>query len=200
MNILTFDIEEWYAYKAQGKFDVYDYYLDRILDKLDERGIKGTFFCVGAMAKEFSYVVKKIDERGHEVGCHSMWHKWLNKMSREEAMEDTRSAVDALEQCIGKKIRSYRAPAFSIDKENKWAFEVLHECGIKRDASIFPTERDFGGFPNFGEKKPSVVYYNHTSLKEFPICTTKLLTLAVAILGSFLYRLLEMRWRSVNIR
>lgn len=188
MNILTFDIEEWYANKDQGKFDVYDSYLDRILEKLDERGIKGTFFCVGAMATEFPYVIRKIDERGHEIGCHSMWHTWLNKMSREEAMDDTRRAVDVLEQCIGKKILSYRAPAFSIGKENKWAFEVLYKCGIRRDASIFPAERDYGGFPYFGEKKPSVVYYNRSMLKEFPICTTMLWGHEVAYSGGGYFR------------
>ena len=188
MNILTFDIEEWYAYKELGKFEEYDFYLEKILDKLDERGIKGTFFCVGAMATEFPYVVKKIDERGHEIGCHSMRHTWLNKMSREETMYDTRCAVDALEQCVGKKIQSYRAPAFSIGKENKWAFEILYECGIRRDASIFPAERDFGGFSNFGEKEPSVVYCNHCALKEFPICTTILLGHEVAYSGGGYFR------------
>ena len=180
MNILTFDIEEWALAKAGGygtskKYAEYDGYLNKILDALDERGIKGTFFCTGMMGTDFPDVVKLIHARGHEVGCHSFKHTWLNKMTKEEVMEDTHTSLDVLEQCIGQKIKSYRAPAFSIGKENKWAFEILVECGITRDASIYPAERDFGGFAQFGQRMPTMVYCGRTLFKEFPICTTKVL-------------------------
>ena len=143
MNILTFDIEEWYLEKAyfgakESKYAEYDRLLDEILTKLDSAGLKGTFFCVGKMATDFPHVVLKIAEAGHEIGCHSNTHQWLNKMTYEQAMEDTHAAVDALEQCTGKKVKSYRAPAFSIGSNNKWAFEVLAANGISCDASVFP--------------------------------------------------------------
>ena len=193
MNILTFDIEEWYLEKTYFgnhaiKYKIYDSCFDKILSKLDERGFKGTFFCVGGMVKEFPYIVKKIDAAGHEIGCHSFKHVWLNKMSPKELVDDTRNAVDALEQCIGKKVKSYRAPAFSIGKENKYAIETLYKCGIERDASIFPAERDFGGFSQFGEKTPTLVFYNQSRLKEFPVSTTKLLGKELAYSGGGYFR------------
>lgn len=193
MNILTFDIEEWAQAKAGGYgnaeiYAEYDGYLDKILDALDERGFKGTFFCTGMMATDFPQVVKLIYSRGHEVGCHSFKHTWLNKMTKEEVMEDTRTSVDALEQCIGEKVKSYRAPAFSIGKENKWAFEILCKCGITRDASVYPAERDFGGFAQFGQKKPTVAFCNSTQFKEFPICTTKLWGHELAYSGGGYFR------------
>ena len=193
MNILTFDIEEWYLEKTLhgGRSDVYqeyDHYLDMILDTLDKRGFKATFFCLGGMATDFPQVVKKIDERGHEIGCHSNRHVWLNKMTEKEAFEDTRTAVDALEQCVGKKIISYRAPAFSIGKQNQWALEVLLKCGIRRDASIFPAERSFGGFPQFQKKEPTLVFMNRYIIREFPISTTKVLGHEVAYSGGGYFR------------
>ena len=193
MNVLTFDIEEWYLEKTYfgdhaDKYKVFDSYLDKILSKLDDRRFKGTFFCVGGMAMKFPDVVKKIDAAGHEVGCHSFKHVWLNKMTPEELNEDTRIAVDALEQCIGKKVKSYRAPAFSIGKDNKYAIEVLYDCGIERDASIFPAERDFGGFSQFGEKTPSIVCYYQSKIKEFPICTTRLFGKEMAYSGGGYFR------------
>lgn len=193
MNILTFDIEEWYLQKKNlgnhsEKYVEYNYYLNRILDTLDERGFKATFFCVGGMAVEFPEVIKKIAERGHEIGCHSYKHVWLNKMTREEAFEDTRTAVNALEQCVGKKVRSYRAPAFSIGNNNKWAFGVLSECGITRDASVFPAERDFGGFPQFNLKSPTMVFAERAAIKEFPICTTTVLGRETAYSGGGYFR------------
>lgn len=193
MNVLTFDIEEWYTEKAYhgdrpSYYLQYDNYLDSILDLLDERHLKATFFCVGQMGTMFPEVVGKIFSRGHEIGCHSNIHTWLNKMSRDEAFEDTRQAIDSLEQCIGQKVVSYRAPAFSIGKENAWAFEVLAECGIERDASVYPAVRDFGGFAEFGQQKPTVVKYGNHTIKEFPICLTRLLGKEFAYSGGGYFR------------
>ena len=193
MNILTFDIEEWYIEKAfrggrEEKYREYDDFLSRILNLLDERNVKGTFFCVGKMATDFPQVVRRIQERGHEIGCHSHIHTWLNKMSREEAFEDTRQAVDALEQCIGKKIKSYRAPAFSIGKQNEWAFEVLAMCGIERDASVYPAARDFGGFADFGHRTPTLLRIGDVTMKEFPVCTTHLFGQEMAYSGGGYFR------------
>ena len=192
MNILSFDIEEWYleSVKAnrQKKLREYDGYLNTILDAMDQNGQKATFFCVGEMGRCFPEVIRLIDAKGHEVGCHSNVHTWLNKMNQDEALEDTRRAVDSLEQCIGKKVLSYRAPAFSIGKSNEWAFAVLKECGIERDASVFPAGRDFGGFAGFGSKEPCVIQSKGVTLKEFPICTTELIGKEVAFSGGGYFR------------
>ena len=193
MNILTFDIEEWAIDKSRGVKDSriyaeYDSYLNRILDALDERRFKGTFFCTGMMARDFPQVVKLIHSRGHEVGCHSFKHSWLNTMSVEEVQEDTKVSVDALEQCIGQKVLSYRAPAFSIGKDNKWAFEILAQNGITRDASVYPAVRDFGGFAQFGEKIPTRVYCDRALFKEFPVCTTTLFGHELAYSGGGYFR------------
>lgn len=192
MNLITFDIEEWYLnYQKEGprgKYSEYDRYLSAILDKLDGRGFKATFFCVGEMGKSFPLVIRKIQGRGHEIGCHSNIHTWLNKMTEAECREDTHCAVDSLEQCIGEKVKSYRAPAFSIGERNKWAFEILAENGIERDASVFPAVRDFGGFPNFGQKTPCIVEYEGIKMKEFPICTAKILGKEWAYSGGGYFR------------
>ena len=58
MNILTFDIEDWYNHDdysrdfAWEKHEVRIYEgTDKILSALDEKGLKGTFFCVGWIAE-----------------------------------------------------------------------------------------------------------------------------------------------------
>lgn len=193
MNILTFDIEEWYIEKTyygdrKSKFVELDIVLDEILDVLDEVNTHATFFCLGEVASSFPSVVKKIDQHGHEIGCHSNKHLWLNKLKLEEVVYDTSRAIDSLEQCIGKKVLSYRAPAFSIGEGNKWAFEVLQECGIERDASVFPAVRDFGGFPSFNQKVPSLIKTNNVVLKEFPISTIKILGSEIAYSGGGYFR------------
>lgn len=193
MNLLTFDIEEWFLEKAyfgnkQSKYAEYDRLLEELLEHLSEHGHKGTFFCVGKLAEDFPQVVRKISNAGHEIGCHSNTHQWLNKMNYKQAMEDTHSAVDALQQCIGQKVKSYRAPAFSIGSDNKWAFEVLASNGITCDASVFPASRDFGGFPEFAKMEPTVVKYNGIEIHEFPIVTTKVIGKQIAYSGGGYFR------------
>ncbi len=175
MHIITLDIEEWYLEKSihggrSEQYTLYDSTLDKCLQVLSDTGITATFFCLGQMATQFPEVVKKIVANGHEIGCHSNVHTWLDKMTMDECREDTRIAVDSLEQCIGKKVKSYRAPAFSITSKNPWVFEILAENGIEMDASVFPAERDFGGFPEFNSTTPVIVSYNGINIKEFPVC------------------------------
>lgn len=195
MNILTFDIEEWAIAKSRGYgssalYQKYDRCLKQILDKLDERSIKATFFCLGMMAEDFPEEVKAISGRGHEVGCHSHKHLWANKMTEAEFREDTRLAVTALEQCIGEKVLSYRAPAFSIGESNLWAFDALAENGITRDASVFPAPRDFGGFPSFGYDEPVIVERNGWRIAEFPVSMASVFGRRFAYSGGGYFRLM----------
>lgn len=193
MNILTFDIEEWALAKSRGNesaalYAEYDDFLNRILDTLDKRGINATFFCTGMMAKDFPQVVKLIQSRGHEIGCHSNRHTWMNKTSEAEAREDTHAAVDSLEQCIGQKVLSYRAPAFSIGEKNKWMFEILVNEGIISDSSVYPAARDFGGFPSFASQEPCIIKYAGVSLKEYPISMTSFVGKQMAYSGGGYFR------------
>lgn len=199
MNILSFDIEEWsiekeYYGDRKEKYSEFDRFLDHILEQLSVYDIKATFFCLGKMAMDFPHVIKKIASGGHEIGSHSHAHKWVNKMTQEEFREDTRQAVFAIEDLIGRKVKSFRAPAFSIEETNKWAFEVLTEFGIENDASIFPGVRDFGGFPNFVAQKPCIIECDGIRINEFPIplYSLPILNKQIAYSGGGYFRLLPL--------
>lgn len=174
MNLLTFDIEEWYIEEVRcgGRskmYEMYDNLLDHLLITLSTYNVKATFFCLGKIAEDFPHIVRRIADCGHEIGSHSHVHKWINKMTPEQFREDTHASICALENVIGRKVVSFRAPAFSIGENNKWAFEILAEQGIENDASVFPGERDFGGFPSFTLDRPCQISYNGITINEFPI-------------------------------
>lgn len=114
-------------------------------------------------------------------------------MSRQQMEEDTYTAIDALEQCVGKKIKGYRAPAFSITEQNTYAFEILAKYGIEYDSSIFPAHRDFGGFPSFGYDTPVTIEYNGIQLHEFPIPLMSLMGKRVAYSGGGYFRLFPLQ-------
>ncbi len=197
MNILTFDVEEWYLEKIlhEGRafrYQQFDETLTKVLDELDRLGLKATCFCLGKLATDFPQVVREIARRGHEVGCHSNEHVWLNRMTEEQLRQDTTEALKALEDVTGQKVVSYRAPAFSITAENKWAVNVLADCGIENDATIFPTNRDLGGYKGFPQDTPCIISHEGATLKEYPICLTSVMGRQIAYSGGGYFRLLPL--------
>lgn len=196
INILTFDIEEWYHFDIYSTPDTWlnyppriNEYLPRILDKLDELQLKATFFCLGWIARTYPEVIKQIQSRGHELACHSDKHYFVREMTPETFEEDLQLSLKSIEDVTGEKITSFRAPAFSISEDAIWAFEVLAKHGIENDCSIFPSTRSFGGFPSFGEAKPTLIKYKDYQIKEFPISTASLLGKQFVFGGGGYFRL-----------
>ena len=195
MNILTFDIEDWWVYDYYSIGNKSDYlprlnnYLDEILSVLELNGMQATFFCLGEVAANNPEVIRKIDKKGHQIGCHSYSHRFLGNSSPREVGEDTRKAINILENIIGKKVTAYRAPAFSIMEKNKWVFEILAKNGITHDCSIFPANRSFGGFPELKQQTPFIIKYDGIQVKEFPMSTTKLFGKEIGYSGGGYFRL-----------
>jgi len=179
MNILTFDIEEWFhildndSTKTEKEWLNYEYRLesnmDRIFELLDRKNQKATFFVLGWVAREFPQILNKINGYGYEIATHSDKHQLAYEQTRNEFRSDVEKSIKSIEDVIGIKVKSYRAPGFSIKEENKWAFEELINQGIEVDCSIFPAKRTHGGFQSYGHAEPSMVEINNLKLKEFPI-------------------------------
>jgi len=195
MNILTFDIEDWWVYdyyKIGNKQDWLprlNYYLDRLLDILDEQDMKATFFILGEVAQSYPDVVTRINSRKHHIGCHSFSHKFWSNPTPEEVQYDTYKALDIIENIIGKKVNTYRAPAFSITEKNSWILAILAENGIEYDCSIFPTTRSYGGFPIYKTREPAIINIEGQRIKEFPIAPTTFFRKEVVYSGGGYFRL-----------
>ena len=149
--------------------------MDRIFDYLNKSNLKATFFVVGWIAEKYPEVVKKIDDYGYEIGSHTHMHQLMYEQNKGEVQEDLQKSILILESITGKKVKSFRAPGFSITEKNKWVFEILAENGITHDSSIFPAGRAHGGFPSYAKAEPSIVDLNGYQIKEFPINTASIL-------------------------
>lgn len=181
MRILTFDVEEWFhildndSTKTMKEWTNYEARIhsnmDKIFDLLSRSNQKATFFVVGWIAEKYPDIVKKIDSYGHEIGSHTYMHQLMYQQKIDEVKEDLIKSINILESITGKKVKSFRAPGFSITEKNKWVFEILAENGIIHDSSIFPAGRAHGGFPSYSKAEPSIIELNGYQLKEFPINT-----------------------------
>lgn len=194
MNILTFDIEDWYNhddYSRDFEWEKHEVRIyegtDKILSALAEKGLKGTFFCVGWIAEHHPTIVKKIAEAGHHLGCHSYQHELATRFTREQFKEDTYKAKCLIENVAGMEVNAFRVPSFSITKDNLWAFDVLAELGFKYDSSVFPSHHEFGGLPDF-PAIPHIIKTQHGDLKEFPISLGKILGRDIVFSGGGYFR------------
>lgn len=200
MNILTFDIEEWFhildnaSTKTEREWSNFEPRIHRNMETiygiLEETKVDATFFVVGWMAERFPEVIREIADRGYEIGSHTHLHQLVYEQDRPTFYKDVEKSIKTIEDCTGKKVTSFRAPGFSIMERNKWAFEVLYELGIRVDSSVFPASRAHGGLPAYETATPSLLEYNGAVLKEFPINTRSVLGKSVIFSGGGYFRLL----------
>lgn len=204
MKILTFDIEDWFHIlnnpKTESEFQWTKFEsrihkgIDTIFEILEENNVSATFFVLGWIAKKHPEIVQAISKRGFEIGSHTHMHQLVFNQSREEFKNDVDRSIKTLEDITGKKVISFRAPGFSINKKNIWAFEELYNLGIKIDCSVFPSKRSHGGLKSYNYSKPSLIEYNGMKIKEFPINLYSVLSKDIVFSGGGYFRLLPYKF------
>ena len=142
---LSLDLDNQWSYmKTHGDpaWAEYPTYLDwcvpRILDFLDQRDLKITFFIVGKDAEDDrnSAALKAIGQQGHEIGNHSYHHEpWLHLYSEEQLEQELASAEEAIASATGKHPIGFRGPGFSLSDTT---LRTLIRRNYKYDATVFP--------------------------------------------------------------
>lgn len=82
----------------------------RVLDILKERGIRATFFVVGAHAMGSPALVKRAFDEGHVIGCHTATHKILTFMKPAERISEIESGAKAVEGILSQRPKYIRLP------------------------------------------------------------------------------------------
>jgi polysaccharide deacetylase family protein (PEP-CTERM system associated) len=172
----------------------------RTLDLLSRFGTRATFFVLGWAAARAPRLIRKVAEAGHEIACHSYWHRRIWQITPEEFREDTRRAVKTLEDITGAKPRGYRAPTFSIDHRSLWAIDILAEEGFSYDSSVFPVRHDFYGMPSAPRTPFRWRSETGRTLVEVPMPTIRALGRSWAFGGGGYLRILPMAYNRWAIR
>lgn len=201
---MSVDVEDYYHTEAMSKAvnrSLWDRMPSRVVQNTEkllnifsERGVRGTFFVLGWVAERFPALVQQIVRGGHEVGCHSFWHRPIYTLSREEFREDTRRAKEAVEDAAQTPIRAYRAPSFSLTKGTEWAARILVEEGFEYDSSVHPVRHDLYDNRN-APRQPYRMCDG--ALLEIPISTVRLGGTNLPVAGGGYFRMLPyayVRW------
>lgn len=206
-HILSVDVEDYFQVEAfadsvpPSSWDLWPSRVvgntHKVLDLLDQHEAKATFFFVGWIAERFPTLVREVAHRGHEIACHSYWHRPVYSLKPQQFREDTRIAKQAIEQAGSVRVLGYRAPTWSITKECLWALDVLAEEGFVYDSSIYPIWHDLYGIPTAKRFAYEYSCQNGLRLREYPPATIRLATLNFPAAGGGylrLFPLLFTRW------
>lgn len=107
--------------------------LDELLSLLESESIRCTFFFVGEFAEKYPEAVRKIYNKGHETGNHSMHHKDPVKQEFADILSDINACNELLFSITGTKQTLYRAPSGSYDNKTVEAAESLGMTAVQWD-------------------------------------------------------------------
>ncbi len=194
INALTIDVEDYWNTVQQDWLDIPDAKPTEavlkntrwLLQILKEYNVKATFFILGEVAQSFPELIKEIAATGHEIAVHGFYHHKIFNLSRDEFRNEAGDAKKLLENLSGQEVFGYRAPAFSIIPETKWALEVLAELGYKYDSSISPIIGKNYGWSGFKKEIHTMQLPNSQSIIEAPISTTSICGQDFAVGGGYI--------------
>ncbi|HEX8873527.1 MAG TPA: XrtA system polysaccharide deacetylase [Nitrosospira sp.] len=196
-NAMTIDVEDYFQVSAFSSHIPreswesipcrVEHNIDRILALLDQEETKATFFTLGWIATRYPSMVKRIISSGHELASHGWAHHRVSDLSPDEFREDINRSKAVLEDIGGRAVLGYRAPSFSIDRNNQWALDLLEEAGYRYSSSIYPVRHDHYGIPD----APRFAYYprGNRGLLELPITTMRLFRQNIPAGGGGYFRL-----------
>jgi polysaccharide deacetylase family protein (PEP-CTERM system associated) len=176
-NAMTIDVEDYFQVSAFAPYIERSEWesrecrvernVNRILDLLNEKEAKATFFTLGWIAERYPQLVHRIVREGHELASHGYGHERASDLTEQAFYADIHSAKSILEDLSGQQVKGYRAPSFSIGTGNLWAFDTLARAGYQYSSSIYPIQHDHYGMPD----APRFAHVIRTGLLEVPVTT-----------------------------
>lgn len=200
-NVLTVEVEEYFHDEGFADADDRRHWdrrashvnaqTMRLLDLLDVRRRRATFFVLGSVAERERSLVREIADRGHEVASHGMTHVPPDAQARREFRMDVRASKQLLEEIVQEPVTGYRAPGFAISKRTPWAHGILAEEGFAYSSSVCPPRIDGDG--ELGQTTPWKAEGGRDGILELPPLSHRLTGQNVSIAGGSYMRLLPMR-------
>lgn len=105
-------------------------YIMPILDVLDQKHVKCTFFVGGIWAEKNEEMLKTIYNRGHEIASHGYKHKEHEKLTLEQNLEEMQTTHAIVKRIIGYDITLFAPPGGSYNKYTVEASKIMNYATI----------------------------------------------------------------------
>ena len=193
-HVLTVTLEDYYHVKAfnrlihSGQWYRFENRLerntDRTLDLLDETKSKATFFVFGHLAESMPELVRKIMDRGHEVGSRGMYPRDIAQLTPDELLVDLQRSKEAVEKASGHTVRGFRAGEIWNNPDDLWILDLIAEAGYQYDSSFCPWMRR-------AKDRPDLLLTHRRTVGDrdlwvFPVSSFSMLGWRLPLGGNFL--------------
>lgn len=136
----------------------------KILETLDEAGVKATFFVPGWTAENHTDRVEMILKGGHEVAHHSYSHRWIDPDFPDQEIEEMERGLEALKRTVGVVPKGYRSPA---GETSDLLIKLLKQHNFLYDSSLMTDINPYRHVMPDGSKGPIELPW-HWSLDDAP--------------------------------
>jgi peptidoglycan-N-acetylglucosamine deacetylase len=99
-----------------------------LLDLLEARGVRATFFMIGRHAQTEPELVRRVAAAGHIIGNHSWSHPNLARSAAARIREELVRTQQTLEQTMGAPVRWFRPP---YGARRPAVFRIARELGLE---------------------------------------------------------------------
>ncbi len=103
-------------------------YTPKILDILDEYGIKATFFVIGVNADHYPNAMESVIRRGHEIGNHTYSHPHVSCLDSQTLRQEVEKCESTIYGLTDYKTKLFRPPEGLIDADVR---QVLRNLDYK---------------------------------------------------------------------
>ena len=116
--------------KVSLMFNVYENtdIVNGIIDVLNEKGVKATFFVGGCWADDNTETLNRIVESGNELANHGYFHKDHKKLSEEKNREEIKLTATIVKALCGADLTLFAPPSGSFSPTT---ISVASELGYK---------------------------------------------------------------------
>lgn len=103
-------------------------YLGDMLDTLEEKNAKATFFVGGTWVADNDELLVRMAEKGHEIGNHAYSHKDHDKLTKESSKKEISTTHNLVKSTIGKDMTLFAPPSGAY---NAQTVECAKQLGYK---------------------------------------------------------------------
>lgn len=97
----------------------------RLLEILEELGVRATFFLLGSHAAKYPELVQQIDRQGHTIGNHSFSHPFMPALSIKQVSYEIHETNARLQEASGRAPVLFRPPFGILDRRSSDALKEL---------------------------------------------------------------------------
>lgn len=163
--------------------------IDTVLALLDQHQVRATFFTLGWIARRYPAMVKAIGAAGHEIASRGYSNDPASCQTRVQFRRDVLRSKGVLEDLCGVAVAGYRAPAFSVGPEHRWALDTLYHGGYRYSSSSYPLLRRGGA----GAARFACLPAGPSGILELPLSTARVFGVNLPAGGGNGFRLLPYR-------